>query len=68
MQLPLIPRIRRLHPYFATRVYLCPRGGGCGPGVLPLLEIEAGPDPSLVPQWWYDISFTFKTRPSPWID
>ena len=22
----------------------------------PLLEIEAGPDPSLVPQWRYDIS------------
>ena len=36
--------------------YLCPRGGGCGPVFSPLLEIEAGPDPSLVHQWWYDIS------------
>jgi hypothetical protein len=35
-----------------TRVLsVCPRGGRCGPVPPPLLEIEAGPDPSLVPQW-----------------
>ena len=43
-------------PDFATRdIYVLAEEDAVR--VFPLLEIEARPDPSLVPQWRYDISF-----------
>ena len=37
-------------------------------GVFPLLEIEAGPDPSLVPQWRNHVSFVHLTPGGPTVD